>query len=248
MSRPDINAGLRYEVDSQPRLEHLSARSAPRFSFAWTVQRADVCAGLWIFYGRSMRRFRVVTWRLNGNRQIANTLVSILASQEQRAELAAFTNPGAEEKFLRPAAAGCCIGPAICQSVSSLQSALFPGRLFSRRRIPAAAGAAVSLVSSGIGQYSISANYIYVHTTHLPWAVDTNLLPGARSSPARADGLPTNGLPFQDWGRTMRANPGLCFADPTHTILQNNQYQSIAEAVYNGGILEAKSASAKTLL
>ncbi len=26
---------------------------------------------------------------------------------------------------------------------------------------------------------SVSANYIYVHTTHLPWAVDKNLLAGS---------------------------------------------------------------------
>ena len=34
------------------------------------------------------------------------------------------------------------------------------------------------------------------------------------------------------------ANPALCFADPPHTILQNNQYQSVANADYNGGILQ----------
>ena len=94
-----------------------------------------------------------------------------------------------------------------------------------------------------------SANYIYVHTTHLPWAVDTNLLPGAPIvTGTGADGLPTNGLPFQDWGAAQCVvNPALCFADPTHTILQNNQYQSIAEAVYNGGILEARKRFGQSL-
>jgi hypothetical protein len=33
---------------------------------------------------------------------------------------------------------------------------------------------------------------------------------------------------------------GLCFADATHTILQNNQYSSIANAVYHGRILEVR--------
>ena len=81
-----------------------------------------------------------------------------------------------------------------------------------------------------------------MHTTHLPWAVDTNLLAGAPIvTGTGANGLPTNGLPFQDWGSAQCVeDPGLCFADPTHTILQNNQYQSIAEAVYNGGILQVK--------
>src|SRR2546428_137801 len=78
---------------------------------------------------------------------------------------------------------------------------------------------------------SVSANYIYVHTTHLPWAIDKNLLPGAPivSGQPGANGLPTNGLPFQDWGAQQCVlNPGLCFADSTHTILQNNEYASVA--------------------
>jgi hypothetical protein len=72
--------------------------------------------------------------------------------------------------------------------------------------------------------------------------VDKNLLPGAPIvTGTGANGLPTNGLPFQDWGAPQcMANPGLCFADPTRTILQNNQYSSTANAVYNGGILEVK--------
>jgi len=74
-----------------------------------------------------------------------------------------------------------------------------------------------------------------VHTTHLPWAIDKNLLPGAPlvTSP--------NGVSYQDWGAPeCVANPGLCFADPTHTILQNNEYASVANAGYRGGILEMK--------
>jgi hypothetical protein len=82
---------------------------------------------------------------------------------------------------------------------------------------------------------SISASYIYVHTTHLPWAIDKNLLPGAPfvTSP--------NGHSYQDWGAPeCITTPGQCFADPTHTILQNNEYASVANAVYHGGILELK--------
>jgi hypothetical protein len=63
-----------------------------------------------------------------------------------------------------------------------------------------------------------------------------------------ANGLPTNGLPFQNWGAPQCvANPGLCFADPTHTILQNNQYSSLAGAVYHGGILEVKKRFSNTI-
>jgi hypothetical protein len=92
--------------------------------------------------------------------------------------------------------------------------------------------------------FSISANYIYVHTTHLPWAVDKNLLPAAPIvTGTGANGLPTNGLPFQDWGAPPCVDASgnrttVCFANPV--LLQNNQYSSAANAVYNGGILEVK--------
>src|SRR5258708_37188559 len=44
--------------------------------------------------------------------------------------------------------------------------------------------------------FSVCANYVYVHTTHLPVAIDTNLLPGAPvGSGTRANVLPTTGLP-----------------------------------------------------
>ena len=83
---------------------------------------------------------------------------------------------------------------------------------------------------------TISANYIYVHTTHLPWAIDKNLLPGA---PFTTD--PSTGASFQNWGApACITTPNLCFADQTHTILQNNEYASVANAVYHGGILELK--------
>jgi len=102
------------------------------------------------------------------------------------------------------------------------------------------------------GGFSLGVSYIYVHTTHLPVALDSNLLPGAPICPTAgvaacgppgtgANGLPTNGLPFQDWGApACAANPALCFADPTHTILQSNVYSSAAAALYQGGIIELK--------
>ncbi len=56
-----------------------------------------------------------------------------------------------------------------------------------------------------------------------------------------ANGLPTNGLPFQDWGAPVCAtNPGQCFADSSRIILQNNEYESVANAVYHGGIFEVR--------
>jgi hypothetical protein len=56
-----------------------------------------------------------------------------------------------------------------------------------------------------------------------------------------ANGLDTNGLPFQDWGAPVcLSNPGQCFADSSRIILQNNEYESVANAVYHGGILEVR--------
>jgi len=38
----------------------------------------------------------------------------------------------------------------------------------------------------------------------------------------------------------VRHNPAQCFADPTRTILQSNEYEAVANAVYHGGILEVR--------
>jgi hypothetical protein len=91
---------------------------------------------------------------------------------------------------------------------------------------------------------SFSLNYIYVHTTHLPWAIDRNLKATAPivSGVLGANGLPTNGLPFQDWGAPpcvdAMGRTTACFVDPA--LLQNNEYSSVANAVYHGGIVEVK--------
>src|SRR5207253_2702101 len=85
-------------------------------------------------------------------------------------------------------------------------------------RNPQAQQASFGLERQVGNSFSVSANYIYVHTTHLPWAVDTNLLPTAPivSGVPGANGLPTNGLAFQDWGAPVCATiPSPCFADAT---------------------------------
>ena len=186
------------------------------------------------------------------SRQIANSLVTILGTPTNAA-----LNSGAIYQTLfaegniacgtPPAGQNACIGPQdLAQFGLNVTNSgpLPPGTvLFSAQpnyRPPQAQQASFGIERQIGSNTSISANYIYVHTTRLPWAVDLNLLPGAPIvTGTGADGLPTNGLPFQDWGAPQcAANPGLCFADPTHTILQFNQYSSIADAVYNGGILD----------
>jgi Carboxypeptidase regulatory-like domain len=256
-----LNGGLRYEVDSQPSvLNTYKLDFAPRVSFAWDPfndNKTVVRGAYGIFYGQVYAQIPAVVktlGNLNGNRQIANTLVSILGVPGKPAlnSAAIYQTLAAEGKIscgTPPAGQAACIGPGdLAQFGLNISNSgpLPPGTvLFSASphyRPPQAQQASFGIEREIGASTSISANYIYVHTTHLPWAVDTNLLAGAPIvTGTGADGLPTNGLPFQDWGSAQCVtDPALCFADPTHTILQNNQYQSIAEAIYNGGILEVK--------
>jgi hypothetical protein len=172
---------------------------------------------------------------INGTRQIANTLVSILGV------------PGSSNPYLNSAAIYqilfaqgkiLCSTPAVgqnaCISASDLAAPpiglqigntgpLPPGTvLFFGQpgyRNPQAQQASLGFEREIARGLSVSANYVYVHTTHLPWAIDKNLLPGA---PFATD--PSTGVSFQNWGATAcETNPSLCFADPTRTILQNNE-------------------------
>jgi len=86
---------------------------------------------------------------------------------------------------------------------------------------------------------SISVSYIYVHTLHLPVAIDTNAL---ATTPLTTATSPFNGRPvtFRNWNSlqcgALANNP--CFANLL--LLQTNQYSSVASAVYQGGIFEIK--------
>jgi hypothetical protein len=93
---------------------------------------------------------------------------------------------------------------------------------------------------------TVSASYIYVHTLRLPVSIDTNLTNGApiTTDGIAANGLPTNGIPFQNWGGPGCVNAynqpsgTQCWVNPY--ILQNNQYSSIASALYQGGLFEMR--------
>jgi len=99
--------------------------------------------------------------------------------------------------------------------------------------------------------FSIGVSGIYSHTTHLPVAIDTNLLP---TTPTTTLTL-ANGKPFtyKNWnlvpatdpfggtepgGLPCAANPFACFVNPL--ITQNNQYTSEASSLYEGLIVEVK--------
>ncbi len=244
-----LNYGLRYELDSQSGpLNTYKKNFAPRVSFAWDLfndHRTAIRGGYGIFYSPIYGQIPDVVKTLgniNGTRQIANALVTILgAPPANSAEIYGALFP----KILcgQPAAgANSCITQADLAPFVPITNTgpLPPGTvLFFGQpgyRNPQSQQASLGVereIGTGL---SVSANYIYVHTTHMPWAIDKNLLPGA---PFSTD--PTTGILFQDWGAPQCvANPGLCFADPTRTILQNNEYASVANAVYHGGILEIK--------
>ena len=276
-----VNYGLRYELDSQYGPLHTPKKNfAPRVSISWDPfndHKTVIRAGYGIFYSPIYAQIPGVVQVLgnvNGTRTIANTLVTILGEPTNPAVNSAAIFQTLYSEGFNPAnplqnniigcgkpAAGqyACITPAdLTQFGLSVPNTgpLPPGTvLFSGQpgyASPMSQQASLSIERALGAGFSLSASYIYVHTTHLPVALDSNLLPGAPICPTAgvadcgqpgigANGLPTNGLPFQDWGAPeCAADPGLCFADPTHTILQNNVYSSAAAALYQGGILELK--------
>jgi hypothetical protein len=275
-----LNYGLRYELDDQYGPLHTPKTNfGPRFSFAWDPfhdQKTVVRGGYGIFYSQIYAQIPNVVSTLgnvNGTRRIANSLVSILGDPLNPA----LTSPaifqtlffqGLTSDPTRNSIIGCgtpaagqyaCITPAMLEQFGlqiSNTGPLPPGTvLFSGQpgyKSPTAQQVSFGIERSVGAGVSVSASYIYVHTTHLPVALDSNLLPGAPLCPTAgvaacgtpglgANNLPTNGLPFQNWGApACVATPSLCFADPTHVILQNNVYSSAASALYQGGILELK--------
>jgi hypothetical protein len=231
----------------------------PRVSLAWDPfndHKTVVRAGYGIFYSQIYAQIPAVVSTLgniDNTRTIANTLVKLTGVPGDPAianSAVIFQTLFGEGKIAcgtPPPGQFACISPADLAQFGlnvSNTGALPPGTvLFSGQpgyKSPTSQQASLGIERELGGGLTVSANYIYVHTTHLPVALDTNLLPGAPFDTG-STGLPSNGLTFQDWGApACVANPALCFADPTQTILQNNVYSSVGSAVYNGGILEAK--------
>jgi hypothetical protein len=250
-----LNYGLRYELDSQyGQLSTYKKNFAPRVSFAWDPfddHKTVFRGGYGIFYSPIYGQIPTVVkvlGNVNGVRQIANGLASILGAPPANS---AVIYGALFPKILcgqPPAGANSCITREDLAPFLPISNTgpLPPGTVLffgqPNYRNPQAQQASLGVEREIENGLTVSASYIYVHTTHLPWAIDRNLLGGAPVvSGAGANGLPTNGLPFQDWGApACVANPGLCFADPTRTIVQNNEYASLANAVYHGGILEVK--------
>lgn len=89
--------------------------------------------------------------------------------------------------------------------------------------------------------WSVSANYVYVHTIGLPVAVDLNNLE-ILNLPMAQQFVPAGpaGIPIRQWGASnpncAGANIANCFVNPS--LLQNNQYSSAGTAIYHGAIFE----------
>jgi hypothetical protein len=257
-----LNYGLRYELDTQYGTLHTPKTNfAPRVSLAWDPSgdhKTVVRAGYGIFYSPIYAQIPGVVATLgniNDTRRIANSLVKLTGvpgDPDVANSAVMFQTLFGEGKIdcgTPPPGQVACVGPADLEQFGltiSNTGPLPPGTVLfagqSNYKSPMSQQASLGIEHEFPGGVSVSANYVYVHTTHLPVAMDTNLLPGAPFDTG-ATGLPSNGIPFQDWGSPTCTNPatlGQCFADPTLTILQNNVYSSIANAVYNGGIFELR--------
>ncbi|HKM80495.1 MAG TPA: carboxypeptidase regulatory-like domain-containing protein [Candidatus Acidoferrum sp.] len=100
--------------------------------------------------------------------------------------------------------------------------------------------------------FSIALSGIYTHTQRLPIAIDTNLLPAGFSTLTLANG---NKVSYRNWNTNPAADPAVLLNEPGYTepcaaspqscfanqlVVQNNQYSSVASALYEGVILEVK--------
>jgi hypothetical protein len=256
-----LNYGLRYELDSQSGPLHTPSKNfAPRVSLAWDPfndHKTVVRAGYGIFYSPIYAQIPGVVSVLgnyNNTRIIANTLVKLtgvpgIPADNSAAIFQTFFGQGLINCGTPPPGQYACITQADLAPFVPVSNTgpLPPGTvLFAGQpgyKSPSSQQASLGIEREIGGGVTVSASYIWVHTTHLPVALDTNLLPGAPFDTG-STGLPSNGLTFQDWGApACGVAPHLspaCFVDTTGTILQNNVYSSAASAIYNGGILEAR--------
>ncbi|HZC66797.1 MAG TPA: TonB-dependent receptor, partial [Candidatus Dormibacteraeota bacterium] len=256
-----LNYGLRYEVDSQYGTLHTPKKNfAPRVSLAWdpfSDHKTVVRAGYGIFYSQIYAQIPGVVATLgniNDTRRIANSLVKLTGVPgdpgvaNSAAIFQTLFGAGKINCGTPPPGQVACVGPADLEALGlNIQNTgpLPPGTvLFSGQpgyKSPMSQQASLGIERDLGAGFTVSANYVYVHTTHLPVAIDTNVLPGAPTDTVPSSGLPSNGNPIQDFGSPVCfTNPSPCFADSSLTILQNNVYSSIASAVYNGGIFELK--------
>jgi hypothetical protein len=251
-----LNAGLRYELDSQyGPLSTYKKNFGPRASFAWDPfkdHKTVVRAGYGIFYSPVYGQIADVVQTLglvNGVRQIAQVFVPLTGAPGNPAltSAAIFQTLFAQGKIQCTTATpgnAACITPAdLAQfGIAITHTGAVPPLtvLFSGQpnyRNPYSQQAEIGIEREITKGWSVALSGIYVHTIGLPVAIDVNALPGA---PIQTVALANGGsASFHNWGAPQcGANPFLCFANPL--LLQNDQYSSKGSAVYEGGILEVK--------
>lgn len=251
----NLTYGLRYEVDGQYGPLNTPAHNfAPRASFAWDPfgdHKVAIRGGFGIFYSPIYGQISDVVQTLgdvNGVRQIAQVFVPLTGDPLNPALNSAviyqtlFAEGLISCTTATPGNAACITPGSLTQFGINVTNTgpippltvLFTGQ--PNYRSPYSEQGSFGIEGEISKGFSVSLSGIYVHTMHLPVALDTNLLPGAPMVTATS---PFNGqqVTFQDWGAPQcTANPFLCFANPL--ILQNNQYSSEANALYEGAIVE----------
>ena len=260
-----INFGLRYEFDQQyAPTDSDNDNFAPRISFAWDPfndHRTVVRGGYGIFYSTIYFQIPNVARTLgniNNHRQIANFLIPL--SNPTNPTLTSgriFQTLFAQGLFSTCTNAvppnQACITPASLAQFGIAVSNTGPlppaTVLFAAQpnyQNPYSQQASFGVERELAGGLSVSADYIYVHTVHLPVALDSNLLPTAPFTAVTLGNGQT--VSIQNWntrtpnplGAAPCAPPAIltCFANPL--ILQNNVYSSRGSAVFHGGILQVK--------
>jgi hypothetical protein len=271
--RPNLtlNLGIRYDLDSQTQYLHTTHDNfGPRISFAWDPfndHKTVVRGGFGIFYSPIYAQIDNVVKTLgdiNGTRQIANTLVTLNGLNGSPTTP---PNPTINSALLYqalfaqgkvqcgppPPGQNACVSQQDLANLGvqvSNTGPLPPGVVLFYGQ-PNFKNPYSEQVSFGVehqfgSSLTVSASYIYVHTLRLPVSIDTNLTNGApiTTDGIAANGLPTNGIPFQNWGGPGCVNAynqpsgTQCWVNPY--ILQNNQYSSIASALYQGGLFEMR--------